>query len=475
MSTIDYATGFNVIGQFPLNTKTYFKTLSELSDLGTDNVKAFKYEEDMVVRCIENHTSYKWKERTPTDFIGTGLLPNDFIYPTGSVSNGIDYSNRSFNFFIEKLSLGLQDVTDVDNETDQPIFLKTNVGIGESFIELSGQNIYAYDSFDSYSTSLYFENNNVQEAFIAIPNKNGTIALIEDLQNFTYWDRQVDSLGKKTLTFGEDFAENNIIFQEQFYEGSKTTIEGRTIDLIGHDNFGMGVRSHDNISLLHSKSLFFYENDSLDTNPAGAVSESDTYLKIIPSFIADTPINVTMQPRSGIVALLDDVTNTDLFEQTATPSLPSVGFVKLYNKNGSLHQLDNNGNEINLAAVSNNFYEEGIYAPTLASGYTFSTSNCKFNRIGNRVTVDLDINGINGSTGAIGITPPFPINSFSSGSLFQLIGTDLSTEDLNRTNLISISSGNFNLQFINNTSVTINTTFTNGRIIGTISYNTNVY
>lgn len=194
MPNIDYPNSLSTAGQFPLNNKTRFKTIQELTDLGAGNFKAFKYQEDMIVQCIENHTQYIWREVVLTakgiksavynndltfnityndniqvvadfstifppmialttgiglpdnnvppvspddsyvnlktmefyyydegmwklapiglDNLGLpynpspseqGMLDNNFTYPNGAIADGIDYSNRTFNFFEYKL------------------------------------------------------------------------------------------------------------------------------------------------------------------------------------------------------------------------------------------------------------------------------------------------------------------------------------------------------------------------------------
>lgn len=93
----DYANQLILPSQGPIDPKTIFLTLNELKDLGSNNDKAFLYFEDMEVKCIEDHKKYIWKERTSND--DDGVLDSDFTYPDGAISYGIDYSNRSFNFF----------------------------------------------------------------------------------------------------------------------------------------------------------------------------------------------------------------------------------------------------------------------------------------------------------------------------------------------------------------------------------------
>ena len=97
MATSYISTSLSTNSQIPLDSKTYFKTLADLSDLGASDNRAFKYYENMIVQCIENDKEYIWREWNSLN--EPGLLPQAFEYPPNSIVDGIDYSNRFFNFF----------------------------------------------------------------------------------------------------------------------------------------------------------------------------------------------------------------------------------------------------------------------------------------------------------------------------------------------------------------------------------------
>lgn len=97
-------TGIGIPTQIPLDSVAFIVSESLLSNLGTGNALAYKYYEGLKVHCITNKTSYIWREVLPGEE-NTGLVAIDFTYPPGSTTYGIDYSNRTFNFFlIESLS-----------------------------------------------------------------------------------------------------------------------------------------------------------------------------------------------------------------------------------------------------------------------------------------------------------------------------------------------------------------------------------
>jgi hypothetical protein len=86
------STGWRVGSQTPIDDRLVFNTLAELIDLGASNFEAFRYYEGMKVYVVEEEQEYIWKESS------TGVLPASITYPVNIQANGIDYSNRSFNF-----------------------------------------------------------------------------------------------------------------------------------------------------------------------------------------------------------------------------------------------------------------------------------------------------------------------------------------------------------------------------------------
>ena len=97
MPDINITSGIFNTSQLPLDSKTYFKTLAELQSLGSGDFKAFYYYEDLIVYCLETKTNYKWREAQFTN--EPGVISSSFTYPANSVVDGVDYSNRTFNFF----------------------------------------------------------------------------------------------------------------------------------------------------------------------------------------------------------------------------------------------------------------------------------------------------------------------------------------------------------------------------------------
>lgn len=91
----DIPTGLRVPSQAPLDYKTYSQSEAALQNLGVDNQLAYTYHKGLRVTCILERTNWEWKEMEVGD---VGLLPANFIYPNGLIVEGIDYSNKEYNF-----------------------------------------------------------------------------------------------------------------------------------------------------------------------------------------------------------------------------------------------------------------------------------------------------------------------------------------------------------------------------------------
>lgn len=90
--------GLRVQSQIPLDAKQYSPNETTLKNLGISNNLAFTYQQGLVVYCILEKTRWEWREVMQGES-NTGLLSNDFIYPDGIITFGINYSLKRFNFF----------------------------------------------------------------------------------------------------------------------------------------------------------------------------------------------------------------------------------------------------------------------------------------------------------------------------------------------------------------------------------------
>lgn len=90
-------TGLNITSQIPLDVKSFSLSEAALADLGLDDNLAYTYHDGLKVYCIQEGTTYVWREVQPGEE-NTGLLPSDFTYPNNLIAFGINYSLKTFNF-----------------------------------------------------------------------------------------------------------------------------------------------------------------------------------------------------------------------------------------------------------------------------------------------------------------------------------------------------------------------------------------
>jgi len=145
----DVPKGFNVPKQVRLDSITGIQNEETLKDLGAGNNLAFKYYEGLKVYCKDEKTEYIWRE---VEGVETGLLDTHFVYPTYSAVDGIDYSGKSFNFFLipnntepadgseTKLIEGTNVTITGTGTTLDPYEISSTVEATETFIE-EGDNI----------------------------------------------------------------------------------------------------------------------------------------------------------------------------------------------------------------------------------------------------------------------------------------------------------------------------------------------
>ena len=117
MSNITLTTGITTNGQFPVDGKVFFNTIAELADLGASDINAYTYYETMRTTVVETALEYVWREESTPGEAG-GIVGSSFTYPADVVSDGIDYSNRTFNFFVvasgTSEDLGLENIKTIE-------------------------------------------------------------------------------------------------------------------------------------------------------------------------------------------------------------------------------------------------------------------------------------------------------------------------------------------------------------------------
>lgn len=98
-----------VPAQVVLDAKLKVASKEVLMDLGPQDNLAYTYYRGLVVKADADLTYWEWREKNFIDEVG--LRPTGFVYPEGLIVDGIDYSNKSYNFF----PFGLNSNTIQDN------------------------------------------------------------------------------------------------------------------------------------------------------------------------------------------------------------------------------------------------------------------------------------------------------------------------------------------------------------------------
>lgn len=218
MANIDILTGLNVVGQFPLNPKIHFKTLGDLVDLGASDVNAFTYHQSMVVMVYENNKQYIW--RTP-DTGEIGEMPNHFVYPNGSIADGVDYSGLSYNFF---------EFAGIDASFDSNIVL-----VGDYFVESD----YTYGVWASkYIIATVVYSNYISDSLVVPPGH----ATLDRIDLMVINNNETFSLlpGTPALVPAPPSInlDTQVAFAFVFVKFGSTSPEGVVIELIYDENVG---------------------------------------------------------------------------------------------------------------------------------------------------------------------------------------------------------------------------------------------
>jgi len=153
MGNITLTTGITNNGQYPVDGKVYFLTQDDVKNRDI-NTYAFSYYERMIILFSDSTFQWQWREVLTGD-IG-GLLDSDYTYPSNINSNGIDYSNRTFNFFKIDYLKGIENIsyTDVVNTFSVDQTFIGNV-ISDSFIKGGGTSLQFLKADGSVDSNVY--------------------------------------------------------------------------------------------------------------------------------------------------------------------------------------------------------------------------------------------------------------------------------------------------------------------------------
>lgn len=237
---------FKQSGQFPVDKGVRFLTLAEMTVVGNN---PYTYYEDMIVRCIENHRNYIWREVTTQGETG-GVMTQNFTYPQGASGDGIDYSNREFNFFPHKEEAETKipdNVFFVSNETEF-------INAIEAVTSPVNKNIYITNSIAITGNSI---------------TVNGNSNIIDTGAN----DNTL-SFGNSNIIFNRGTG-RRLNFQKKVYFGlniSETSTLGGDADL-----FFLEMEGLSNININNTLTVVYENKSNLIENVASTASFTQRY------------------------------------------------------------------------------------------------------------------------------------------------------------------------------------------------------
>lgn len=141
----DILTGLKTASQQPLDAKLYSLSESALEDLGANSNLAYTYYKGMRVYCAEEQSTWEWRE-VQEEEDEDPLLDIGFIYPSNLTVNGVNYSNKEYNFFPVSSKQLFYDITGSTSET--------GVSLVEGYSEIGNTKVYTLKNLLSSDESV---------------------------------------------------------------------------------------------------------------------------------------------------------------------------------------------------------------------------------------------------------------------------------------------------------------------------------
>ena len=108
---------YNVLGQAPLDAKLVFKNKQAFIEHTVNNeFFAFDFYKGMLIYFQEEETFFIWElAYSPIYEQNNKVLENNFVYPLGTIYNGLDYSEKAFNLI--EIPINKPNIGQWNNET----------------------------------------------------------------------------------------------------------------------------------------------------------------------------------------------------------------------------------------------------------------------------------------------------------------------------------------------------------------------
>jgi len=346
----DVPKGFNVPKQVRLDSITGIQNEDTLKNLGENNNLAFKYYEGLEIYCKDEKTTYVWREVVGIEI---GLLNSHFIYPTYDAVDGIDYSGKSFNFFLitssnnplpdgseTKIEAGSNTNVTGTGTTLDPYIISSTSEDSEIFLE-EGDNV----TITGIGTFLdpYVINADAEDVGLIKTELNEIIAPTQTLSIINS-----ESTGKVLVT--REYVESVI---PSTPDGSETKIEeGGNVIITGT---GTVIDPYIINSIpLPSENVYIFSGDDINVTGSGTVEDPfyinatglDLKIDKNPDIVGNTFTKITYDNK-GLVLSGEDATTVDIDDSIGKRYVTDSDLINLSNLSGV-----NNGDETTFSIQS---------------------------------------------------------------------------------------------------------------------------
>lgn len=342
-------TGLVIPSQVPLDNKLYFLNENSLIDLGISNNLAYSYYKGMLVYCAEEETNYIWKEIQVGEI---GLLPANFTYPSNWIKEGIDYSNKSYNFIkgikdynIINIGSGIEIYKEQEVLNNQTIFKlrKLNLSLlgsgakilknyiqNEDDISLEYRTILSENVGSGAGILKNFNTNSddvtLQAKSLRTSNSGGGIPFLKTIENNT------DDLN----IIGRSLTSNNLIISTTIDtinldaptpDGTETKlIDGENTIIEGNGSIGLPYKVNVTFPINTSPQILIATLDTFDTDKIYSISTG------LPSNALLLDVQIALQckvPNNNYV--LNDITTVNVPEMGDEGGLAAQGIGVQFN------------------------------------------------------------------------------------------------------------------------------------------------
>lgn len=135
--------GWHLLSQTPIDDRIILSTYNDLLNLGVNDVNAYRYYEGLKIFVLENESEYIWTESIE------GVLTTPFTYPSNIITNGINYSNKTFNLVKSNFAPSIVDIDvyTTNNLSNVSYVNPSNVNFPARNATLSSNNLGVFPTY----------------------------------------------------------------------------------------------------------------------------------------------------------------------------------------------------------------------------------------------------------------------------------------------------------------------------------------